>query len=216
MLNKILVIVVLISFQVQVNAQNSDSTSIDSTYIKENLEFRAELNNYYHNDTLSPLKDKDRKKFSGHSFFDVDLNYRVLATIETTPTARAFKMKTTSNRMHEYVKYGILTFVVNGVKLKLSAYQSLSHKNSEDYKSYLFLPYKDRTNSHETYGGGRYVDLQIPEDGSDLVVIDFNKAYNPYCHYNSEYSCPLVPRENHLLIEMRAGAKKYEGKLAGH
>jgi uncharacterized protein (DUF1684 family) len=216
MLNKIRFTFLLIFFQVVVNAQDSDSISLDSTYIKENIKYRAELDNSYSDITTSPLKDKDRKKFIGHSFFDVDVNYRVVATIEKTPTARAFKMRTTSNRIHEYVKYGILTFVINGVTLRLSAYQSVSHKKSKNYKNYLFLPFKDRTNSHETYGGGRYVDLEVPENGEESIVLDFNKAYNPYCHYNSEYSCPLVPRENHLLAEVRAGAMKYEGRLAGH
>mgnify|MGYP001416033173 CR=1 FL=1 len=217
MINKIRFISLLIFFQaLAVNAQKPDSTSTDSTYIKENIKYRSELDNSYSNIITSPLKDRDRKKFIGHSFFDVKINYRVVAKIEKTPRARTFKMRTTSNRIHEYVKYGILSFVINGVTLRLSVYQSLSHKESEDYKNYLFLPFKDRTNSHDTYGGGRYIDLEIPKDGNNEVVIDFNKAYNPYCHYNSEYSCPLVPRENHLLIEVRAGAKKYQGKLVGH
>lgn len=216
MLKKILIVVSLICIQNIGNAQDGDTIAIDSTYIKENIKYRAELNRSYLEITTSPLKDKDRKKFIGHSFFDVNMNYRVVATLTKTPTARAFQMKTTSNRSHEYVKYGILTFDLNGVSLRLSVYQSLTHKASEKFKDYLFLPFKDRTNSHETYGGGRYIDLEIPKDGGDSIIIDFNKAYNPYCHYNAEYSCPLVPRENHLLVEVRAGVRKYEGKLVGH
>lgn len=216
MVKKILVVVLLVLVSTTVMASTNDSIVVDSTYIKENIEYRAALNLEYSEPKTSPLESKDCKKFIGHSFFDIDMNYRVVATIKKTPTARPFKMKTTSSRMHEYVKYGILSFQINGVTLKLSAYQSTSHKKSEEHKNYLFLPFKDRTNSHETYGGGRYLDLEIPEDGGDEIIIDFNKAYNPYCHYNSGYSCPLVPRENHLLVEIRAGVKQYEGKLVGH
>ena len=74
----------------------------------------------------------------------------------------------------------------------------------------MFLPFKDKTNGVETYGGGRYLDLTVPD--GDSIVIDFNKAYNPYCHYNIEYSCPLVPRENKLLFSIKAGVKKYPNK----
>jgi len=188
--------------------------AVDSTYIKEIIGFQNELNDEYKDEQRSPLEKKDRKNFIGHSFYKINPSYRVIATLKKTPTARPFMMKTTSNLAHEYVKYGILTFKLNGVTLRLSVYQSTSHKKSEEFKNYLFLPFKDRTNGYWTYGGGRYIDLEIPE--GDTIIIDFNKAYNPFCHYSSHFSCPLVPRENNLLVEVKAGVKKYEGKLVGH
>lgn len=189
-------------------------SQIDSTYIKEIMAFQSELNEEYRNEETSPLEKKDRKNFTGHNFYDINPKYRVVATLKRTPTARPFMMKTTSNKTHEYVKYGVLTFKISGVSLRLSVYQSISHKDSEKFKNYLFLPFKDRTNGHGTYGGGRYIDLEIPE--GDTLILDFNKAYTPYCHYSSHFSCPLVPRENNLLVEIKAGAKKYTGKLVGH
>jgi uncharacterized protein (DUF1684 family) len=65
----------------------------------------------------------------------------------------------------------------------------------------------DDTNGAETYAGGRYIDLAIP--GGDSIVIDFNRAYNPYCAYNKKYSCPLVPKVNTLTTEIRAGVKAF-------
>jgi uncharacterized protein (DUF1684 family) len=76
-----------------------------------------------------------------------------------------------------------------------------------DYRDYLFLPFIDQTNGEETYGGGRYVDLRIPE--GDTLIIDFNKAYNPYCAYNKKYSCPLVPAVNELKTSVTAGVKAF-------
>ena len=75
------------------------------------------------------------------------------------------------------------------------------------YKDYLFLPFTDPTNGVTTYGGGRYLDLMIP--ATKVVQLDFNKAYNPYCAYSGNYSCPIPPEENHLEIEIKAGVKKY-------
>ena len=72
----------------------------------------------------------------------------------------------------------------------------------------MFLPFLDNTNGEETYGGGRYIDLQFPEGGE--LVIDFNKAYNPLCAYNEKYSCPIVPLENYLELKVEAGVKAFE------
>ena len=69
----------------------------------------------------------------------------------------------------------------------------------------MFLPFTDLTNGEETYEGGRYIELEIPD--KNYIVIDFNKAYNPYCAYNYIYSCPIPPEENDLKIEIKAGVK---------
>ena len=72
----------------------------------------------------------------------------------------------------------------------------------------MFLPFSDETNGIESYGGGRYIDLRIPE--GNTLIIDFNSAYNPYCAYNDKYSCPIVPRENYLRTRIEAGVKKFK------
>jgi len=76
------------------------------------------------------------------------------------------------------------------------------------WEDYLFLPFLDDTNGNTTYGGGRYVDLRIPKN--DTITIDFNTAYSPYCAYNENYSCPIVPRENYLDIKVKAGVMSFE------
>ena len=66
----------------------------------------------------------------------------------------------------------------------------------------------DKTNGKESYGGGRYLDLEIPED--KIIILDFNKAYNPYCAYSDRYSCPIPPIENHLDVAINAGFKAFK------
>ena len=95
-------------------------------------------------------------------------------------------------------------FKLKGQQFNLNIYQNVE---SED-KDYLFLPFSDETNGIESYGGGRYIDLRIPE--GNQLTIDFNSAYNPYCAYNDKYSCPLTPRKNHLDVEVKAGIKVFE------
>lgn len=171
-------------------------------------EFQREINSEYKDASKSPLKEKDLKKFKGLEFFKFDSAYVVTARFERTVNEQPFKMKTTTERLPEYVKYGELTFELKGEKFKLNIYQNQDLTKKEGYEDYLFLPFLDDTNGEESYGGGRYIDMRIPE--SDTVVIDFNSAYNPYCAYNEKYSCPIVPRDNYLETEVRAGVKVFK------
>jgi uncharacterized protein (DUF1684 family) len=100
----------------------------------------------------------------------------------------------------------MLDFEIDGQKFSIPVYQSKDLLNNPVYKDYLFFPFTDLTNSEGTYGGGRYIDLRIPKEGLEMVV-DFNRAYNPYCAYSAKYSCPIVPSENHINMVVKAGVR---------
>jgi uncharacterized protein (DUF1684 family) len=167
--------------------------------------FQNELNEQYADSAHSPLSSEDRLKFTGHDFYPVDLKYCVEAELKRTPGENTFEMKTTTSRKPMYYKYGELHFKLNGKKFKLNVYQSMDLLNKPEYKDYLFLPFKDLTSGKETYGGGRFIDLKIPS--GNKLMLDFNKAYNPYCAYSDKYSCPVPPAENFLKAEVKAGVK---------
>jgi len=171
-------------------------------------EFQLKLNADYKDASKSPLKEADRKTFKGLDFFKFDSAYVVKAEIKLTPDSQFFAMKTTTSRVSQERVYGILSFMLKGKQFKLNVYKA--KEAAEGYENYLFLPFLDHTNGGTSYGGGRYIDLQIPE--GNTMVIDFNKAYNPYCAYNKKYSCPIVPRENYLDITIEAGLKKFNKK----
>jgi len=189
-------------------AQNADSTAIED--IKK---FQMEQNAHYKDKAHSPLTKKDRRKFKGHDFFKIDLNYRVAATIVLTPSSDTFGMKTSTDRRPLYRQYGLAYFTINNVKCTLSIYQNIKYSQIEGYENSLFLLFNDQTNGSESYGGGRYIDLEINQ--GDSMIIDFNQSYNPYCHYNSKYSCPIPPSENNLKVAIKAGTKSY-GKAKSH
>ena len=164
-------------------------------------EFQSSLNALFKDASKSPLKPEDIKTFKGLSFFPVDSSFVVVSKLKKTNTSDFFEMKTSTNRFSKERIFGILSFTIKGINYNLKVYQSESSElESSDY---LFLPYLDATNGITTYGGGRYLDLKIPE--GDSVWLDFNKSYNPYCVYNERYSCPIVPRENRLPIKVEAG-----------
>ena len=179
----------------------------DKQPILGETEFQREMNAEFKDATTSPLTKKDLKHFIGLDFFPVDSAYVVKADFKRTPEEKPFKMKTTTDRLPIYVKYGEATFTLKGETFKLNIYQNQELITKEGYEDYLFLPFLDQTNGIESYGGGRYVDARIPD--GNTMIIDFNKAYNPYCAYNDKYSCPIVPRVNYLPIKIEAGVKAF-------
>lgn len=173
--------------------------------LREILKFQEELNEEFRDppETSPPLPDRYKKNFESLDFFAPDTTYVVNAKFVRTPDALPFMMPTTTDRKSKEVVYGIAHFELNGRKWQLEVYQNEELMLDEGYEDYLFLPFTDQTNGKETYTGGRYIDLRIPN--SDSIVIDFNRAYNPYCAYNKKYSCPIVPSVNDLATRVEAG-----------
>lgn len=204
----LLILLFIVSCKSEKKYHASDETSqVESPNVQEILDFQKELNATFKNPKTSPLPDRYRKDFNGLDFFKPDTTYQVLARFERTPNAVPFLLNTTTGEKTEEVLFGIAHFELNGKQHQLEIYQTPALLTQEKYRDYLFLPFLDETNGNETYGGGRYIDLTIPE--GNTIVIDFNKAYNPYCVYNKKYSCPLVPRQNYLRTTVRAGVKNF-------
>ena len=172
------------------------------------LLFQEELNAEFKNPESSPLPDRFRIDFESLEFFEPDTNYIVEAELVRTPEALPFSMPTTTGRESTEVVYGIAKFTLNGKDHKLEIYQSPELITQAKYEDYLFLPFTDNTNGEETYGGGRYLDLRIPK--GNKIILNFNKAYNPYCAYNKKFSCPIVPKVNNLDTEIKVGVKAFE------
>jgi len=170
-------------------------------------EFQDNLNLEYADKEKSPLTEEDLKSFKSLDFFPISDKYIVEATFVRTKKEKVFKMKTSTERLPLYKKYGELHFKIDGVDCKLNVYQNIDLIKKVGFDDYLFLPFSDLTSGKVSYIGGRYVDLRIQK--GKLWTIDFNKAYNPYCAYNHKYSCPIVPLENDLNVEILAGVKKF-------
>lgn len=172
------------------------------------LEFQKNLNSDFANPEESPLTSEDLKKFKTLDFFEIDTAFVINAEFVRTPYESPFAMQTTTERKPIYVKYGEVYFRLQGKDFKLNIYQNQELITKPEYVDYLFIPFTDATNGETSYGGGRYMDLRIPT--GNVVTINFNKAYNPYCAYNGKYSCPIPPSENNISIAIPAGVKDYK------
>ncbi|MDB5201134.1 MAG: hypothetical protein JWQ27_543 [Ferruginibacter sp.] len=157
-------------------------------------------------DSHEVVKGKDRAAIH---FYPVNNRYHVPAKFERIQDSIGFMMATSGKTPKKFFRYGLLVFSIEGHPCKLTLFQSEQLKADPAWKNYLFLPFTDLTSGEESYGGGRYLDIRIPEISNHTLWLDFNKAYNPYCAYTIGYNCPIPPRENDLPIPIRAGEKQF-------
>lgn len=208
MRNLVFTISIMLSFVFLAQAQ----TFYGTTDLKI---FREGRDKEFRNKEESPLKEKDFSSFNGLNYFPEDKKFRVNAKFTRTSDEKYFQMPTSSGKSTKFVKYGILSFKLNGKPQTLNVYQPDAEvlKKFPEFADLLFVPFRDVTSGKETYGGGRYIDIKMPV--KNKVILDFNLAYNPNCAYGSdEYSCPIPPKENFLQAEIKAGEKTfdYDGK----
>ena len=184
-------------------AQKNGGTAYEGT-VKE---YQYNMNKRFSDKETTPFNEEDFKNFRSLDFFKIDESYKVEANFKKDENPRLFEMQTTTDRTPLYTTYGTATFTINDKEVTIHIYQS-KDKDSPNFYDALFIPFTDATSGDETYGGGRYIEPDLPKDGK--ITIDFNLSYNPYCVYNSKYSCPIPPKENRLSIPIKAGIKNYE------
>ena len=175
-------------------------------FAKQTQLFRENYKREFTKTSKSPLKKEDLKYLQ---FYDPDSTFRIPATFKRVRNTRSFEMPTYSGVKKTYVEYGTVKFKIAGKRQTLTIYRSLSLQTLPQYKDYLFLPFKDKTSGIDSYGGGRYIDLKTSDVKDGTFMLDFNKAYNPYCAYSDGYSCPIPPKGNHMTVAIEAGEKNF-------
>jgi len=170
------------------------------SYREEITELREETDRFMRYAEDSPFHDADTE-YTGLKFFPPDLTYKIAGRFTPAEEPEIVKLQTNDGKTQEFLTYGHASFTLNDTTSRV-----LVLENVEEEK--LFVPFGDATSAGETYGAGRYLD--VTHHGGKTIVLDFNKAYNPYCAYVSSFTCPLPPRENLLTVAIRAGEKSYE------
>ncbi len=166
-------------------------------------EFREKRDHFFREDSRSPLTEADRRSFTRLSYFPIDLKYAMVGTIELypiDPKPLYVSLRTNKGTERRYIKYGRFKFKLEGREHVLQIYRVLGGDE-------LFLPFKDRTAETETYSRGRYLFIEPMPEGK--VLIDFNRAHNPFCAYHEKYTCPDPSLENSLNIRIQAGEKRF-------
>ncbi|SFA60097.1 hypothetical protein SAMN04488511_12512 [Pedobacter suwonensis] len=183
--------------------------SFAQSYAEQIAKHREAYMQDFIKDERAPLKKSDLQNLH---FYDADSTYKIFATIALLKNEKVFKMPAFNGSSSDYYRYAHVNFVLDEKKIQMTLYRSVALSNNPLYKDHLFLPFTDETNNKETYGGGRYIDLDAKEIVDNHIEIDFNKAYNPYCAFSEGYRCPVPPEENDLQLAIKAGEKLYTGK----
>ncbi len=173
------------------------------SYADAIAEFRADKDAFFRDHPGSPLPAGDREGFTGLPYYPVDeaLGFEGLRLEPYTGDEPSdFEIPTSDGKLRPAHRAGRFTFEVDGVALALTAYTF----DGGDGTS-LFVPFLDATSGSETYGAGRYLDLEPDDDGT--YILDFNLAYHPSCVYDMRFSCPLTPAENRLPVRIEAGER---------
>lgn len=166
---------------------------------EEVVQLRREKDRYFSGPN-SPLPRDERQGFRGLPYYAHDPAYVFEAELKEDEQPQKIQIQRTGGDVVTYDRVGTFTLKFPDGQATFAAYKSRPHETD------LFIPFRDATTGKETYDVGRYLEATLLGDGKYLV--DFNRAYNPFCAYNEHYTCPLVPKENHLTAAIRAGEKK--------
>ncbi len=167
--------------------------------------FRRRKDQYFANDPHSPLTPEQRDLFDGLRYYPENPDLRFELEAERLDEPDEVSLQTSTGDITEYLRWGRVHFEVEGQSATLTLYATPGLNS-------FFLPFMDATNGEETYGAGRYLEVEPLADGK--LLLDFNIAYNPYCAYNEHWSCPLTPKENRLTVPIQAGEMKPSGPWA--
>jgi len=173
---------------------------------KQVMEEREQKDEFFKMHPQSPLSFKDRQRFNGLLYYPPDSGYRFELPLHEHARKSVLTIEDTQGNEREYLRWGEFRFTVDNADCRLQAYKSFPQEKR------LFIPFRDITSGKETYGAGRYLDLEedwhITGRGEKLIL-DFNRAYNPWCAYSDQYACPFVDPENWLKVAIFAGEKNF-------
>ncbi|MBN4058012.1 DUF1684 domain-containing protein [Olleya sp. AH-315-K02] len=198
----------LTSFIFILTFTSCNNNSVEIKIHEQEVEnYRKQKDEDYKIPEKTMLTDELRENFKGLKYFPIDYKYNIKALLTKLEDLPKIEIKTSTGKILNYVIYGKLLFNIDNKPYELSAYQSTRLVGSNRKEGALFVPFTDQTSGEETYGGGRYIVLDIP-NGNELDI-DFNMAFNPFCVYNPEHSCPIPPSENHLSVKIPVGELMY-------
>ena len=182
----------------------NDSKPNSSAYLAQLNKFRSEKNRSFRQAEESPLSTTQKADFDSLKYYPGEPTLIPHADISRNATPDTTLLQMSDNKSEKYLNWGQVKFTINNAPQQLRIYLKANGTDST-----LFIPFTDLTNGRETYGGGRYLDAPIPKLNEPEITLDFNRAYNPYCAYNNEYSCPVPPAENRLQVAIAAGEKSF-------
>jgi uncharacterized protein (DUF1684 family) len=176
-------------------------TPEEEDYVAKIAAIREAKDESFTNSPESPVPPDKKSSLLPLTYFPIDENYAVPATLEPLAQRTRIQVPTSTGKIRNMERIGTLKFSLQGKPMRLTAFVDVDSPQVNR----LFVPFADHTSGTETYPAGRYMELDPTATG--IYVVDFNIAYNPYCYYSPEFDCPYPPKENRLDTAIRAGER---------
>lgn len=148
------------------------------------------------------LRDFDHpllQEFESIDYFQTDTDWNIEAEWRLYGDTISVPFSNVLGMTIEYPVFGAFYFEIDGEEFKL---EPLGGAGPDGY----FVMFYDETSGHSTYGSGRYLYIEEPDENG-FVMLDFNKAYNPPCASTEFATCLFPHKENRLPIFVNAGEK---------
>ena len=202
---KYLILLLLISITLLFSSCGKDYTTEELDYIKTIQDSRTEKDSIFKNEPSSPFNFKGKVEFHPLNYFDIDPEFVLQSKLYDYGTKDTIAIFGTKGEERSSIRYGFLKLKYKGTEFDLNVYETIY----QDTLKYYSIWFTDETTNEETYGVGRYINIDRDENPDHIYKIDFNMAYNPYCAYTSSYSCAIPTKEDHIAVAIKAGEKKF-------
>ena len=148
--------------------------------------------------------NKDAAAFTGLDYYPYDPAFVVEAKFEPAAKLEAKVFQTSRGWYKQFYHAGDAVFTLKGAEIRLPMYAGTDKPDEVDSLAAFIM---DDTTGKETYGVGRYIDVEVAKGGLPATVkLDFNYLYNPNCARSEHYNCPVAV--DRVALAVTAGEKK--------
>ncbi len=187
------------------NSELKNIEPLDENYISATLSDRALKDSALQYDVQSPFNRDPKATFSPLKYYEPTSEFIFKSKLFENDPKDTVDVYGTRGELRRVINYGFVILNYNGEDYKVNVYKGFSRQG----QPYYSIWFTDKTTGNETYGVGRYLDFEKDSDPDHIYTIDFNWAYNPYCAYSAEFTCPIPRGEDYIDIEIKAGEKNF-------
>jgi len=202
----ILAAILILQFGCQTkNGEETDSKPLDENYLTELSTERTFKDSSMRYDHQSPFNRDPKAEYAKLNYYEPVSEFIFTSKLYEYDTIDTVDVFGTRGELRRVLKLGYVELNYRNDEYKVNIYKAFGR----DGTPYYSIWFTDKTTGKQTYGVGRYLDFEYEDDPDHVYTIDFNRAYNPYCAYSAEFTCPIPREEDYIDFEIKAGEKNF-------
>ncbi len=187
------------------NGEETNSNPLDENYLTELLNERTFKDSSLRHGPHSPFNRDPKAEYAKLKYYEPVSQFIFTSKLFEYDNKDTVDVFGTRGEIRRVVKLGYVVLKYRNDEHKVNVYKAFGR----DGTPYYSIWFTDKTTGKETYGVGRYLDFEKEDDPDHIYTIDFNRAYNPYCAYSAEFTCPIPREEDYIDFEINAGEKNF-------